>query len=176
MSYWDPKFERGVGGMSAGASSQMQDAGVWLQRNRTALDRVINRQDGMIIDQWFGRISATEALGTRRWRYQLQRVDLVTSMTNVPNYTTALDDAVFQNGTAVRYAYNLYEWQTLALGKQGDGSDPTLLPAGFAYVPIVGIVMVSTVRTYTRDGAGAATAVASINIFERANGIDGTCQ
>jgi hypothetical protein len=177
MSYWSPQVERGVIGISAGATNEAIDASVWVRQNATAVKSLINARPGVIIDQWFGFITATSDIGSsgRRWLYTVERVDLTTNPSNAPNFTTSLDNSVFQ-GSATRYAYNLYEWDTESSGFLGDGSDPTLLPAGFGYVAVSGILLISTVRTYTRTGAGDATAVSTLNIFERANGIEGSCE
>ena len=177
MSYWSPRVERGVVGISAGATNEAIDASVWVRENSSAVRRTISARPGVIIDQWFGRITANSTIGSsgRRWLYTVGRVDLTTNPSNAPNYTTALDDSVFQT-VATRYAYNLYEWDTESSGFLGDGSDPTLLPAGFGYVAVSGILLISTIRTYTRTGAGTATAIGTLNLFERANGIEGSCE
>ncbi len=146
----------------------MVDSAAWLYSRRPEIERAIAPQLHEVQHVWTAQIVMLELLPgcTRRWRYSATPV--------LANVTTlaAVADTSHRYATAAEqvHCYNLYEWPITGTTQDptylADGTLVANIPAGFAVVPVRGIVRMTSLRG--EDGV-------PLHIFDRANGIDGVC-
>lgn len=155
-----PRVRRGWGPMGSEEMGIVLDSARWVNdvRGRVQMHEV----EGPDLEQFLGLITASAPLGTAgsRWTYTVKRVMLKPATVVAPTAVT-VDHPYAGDETA----YNLVEWASTATA-HGDGSDPSDLPAGLSLAPVAGVVWC---RSWKCDDA------TSVWVFERANGVIGTC-
>ena len=171
MTYWGPPIvQRGVGPLTGGALNDVTQSTHWLRAHRQGIAGLLSGTGSPDVSPpWLGTIASSTLVSgcTRRWTYTVTPVDLTALLGIAANANTRhLDPAA-----ASTYAtcYNLYEWPTTGTtdpATLGDGSDPAHIPTGFAVMPVRGIVWIRRHLT---------TTATYLQLFDRPNGIDGTC-
>lgn len=157
MSYYAPIVERGIGRVSGRALNAVVDSAEWTRERRDSVDRLLAATQPDSLGTFLARVTSATLLSANRWTYTLEHHDLTAAVASQAHADTAITSFT---------AYNLYEIEHSATGALGDGSVALHIPAGFAVVPVSGIVLVHLVR---------ATDASILYMFDRACGIDGVC-
>jgi hypothetical protein len=171
--YYAPYYTFGGKNPSQGYANAQVATTLWTETNRNDLDALIRGNFTNYSPPWIGLITESTAIvnQTNRYKYKISKVlltatpdDFTANTITDPDKTDyKIVNSVF---TTTVTAYNLYEFKHTSSGNTGDGTPLADIPAGFAVVPVVGVVTVHQII----DSTGSI-----IYVFERNNGIGGAC-
>ena len=164
MTIFSPYFTVGLPGMTATATNNILRQAQFVQEAR---DPTAASPFGFNLPNWMGFIISTTVLGPNRWNYRIQKINLTATPANVATNTAVhLDLSAYVTPATDVPAYNLWEYQALSTGLLADGTPIANIPAGLTVQPVRGVVMVY--QWLNEEGT-------VIFVFDRANGLGGTC-
>ena len=164
MTIFSPYFTVGLPGMTATATNNILRQAQFVQEAR---DPTAASPFGFNLPSWMGFIISTTVLSANRWNYRIQKINLTATPANVATNTAVhLDLSAYVTPATDVPAYNLWEYQALSTGLLADGTPIANIPAGLTVQPVRGVVMVY--QWLNEEGT-------VIFVFDRANGLGGTC-
>lgn len=166
MTLFNPYFTTGLPGMTATATNNMARQAQYVQ---TARDPTAASPFGFNLPSWMGFIISSTAMASNsnRWDYRIQKINLTATPTVVATNTAVhLDLSAYVYPATDVPALNLWEYQALSTGLLADGTPISNLPTGITVQPVRGVVMVY--QWLNEQGT-------VIFVFDRANGLGGTC-